>query len=184
MIGNALELGQFELWCQPQVAARDGHVASVKAEVHWRHPERGVLHAAAISQALETTQLQHVFALHMACDALAALRMWSAQGFELDLALSLPLPAALLQDAALQREIAGLVAQAGMAPQRLTLAAGDAAGCCDVTDLLDWLHVREADCAQASGDFIATPQPVQVLPAALRRWQASYSVMSAADAFS
>jgi hypothetical protein len=53
-----------------------------------------------------------------------------------------------------------------------------------VTDLLDWLHVCETGCAHAAGDFIVAPQPMQVLPAALRRWQASYGALTAADAFS
>jgi len=184
LIGNALELGEFELWCHPHVAARDGSIACVQAAVRWRRQDGSLATARALAGALAERAAQELFVLHMACDALAALRMWSAQGFELDLRLALPVPQQLLDGAA--RAVADLLAQAGMAPSRLTLgAAGGAHGaCCEVSDLLDWLRARESGCAQAMGPFIATPQPAHVLPAALRRWQASYSVMSAADAFS
>lgn len=179
MIGNALELGQFELWRQPHIAARDGSVACVQASVRWRHPERGLLTLPAFADALAAQGQQEVFALHMVCDALAALRMWEADGFMLSMELSLPFAAL----PGLTAEIDSLVDQSGLAPQRLVLRESEVAGCCEVSDLLDWLHVCEAGCAHAAGDFIVAPQPMQVLPAALRRWQASYSVMSAADAF-
>jgi len=179
LIGNALELGQFELWCQPHVVTRDGSVACVEASVRWRHPERGVLQLPAFSNALAAQNMQEVFVLHMVCDALAALRMWEADGFVLAMELTLPLSVPPV----LAAEIAGLVAQSGLEPQRLILSESECKGCCEVSDLLEWLQVCEAGCAHAAGDFIVAPQPMQVLPAALRRWQASYSVMSAADAF-
>lgn len=192
MIGNALELGEFELWCHPHVAARDGSIASVHAEVRWRQQDGGLAAPPVIEGALAGHAAQELFLLHMVCDALAALRMWGGEGFELDLVLALPVPPALLDAPATRGAVADLLAQAGMPASRLTLHAAAAAGagasgaaaCCEVSDLLDWLRVREAGCAQAAGEFIATPQPAHVLPATLRRWQASYSVMSAADAFS
>ncbi|KQV47741.1 MULTISPECIES: EAL domain-containing protein [unclassified Duganella] len=180
MIGNALELGQFELWCQPHVTARDGSVSRIQASVRWRHPQRGVLPFSAFAGELAAAGLQQVFVLHMVCDALAALRMWEADSFSLALDLCLPLQ--LMP--ALAAQIGGLLAQAGVAPERLVVRGSEVAGCCKVSNLLDWLQVCEAGCARAAGDFIVAPQPMQALPAALRRWQASYSVMSAADAFS
>lgn len=141
-----------------------------------------MLQFPAFADALAAQGMQQVFVLHMVCDALAALRMWEADGFALALELCLPLP--LPVPPSLAAKIEGLLAQAGIAPQRLVLRESEVAVCCEVSNLLDWLHVREAGCAHAAGDFIVAPQPMQVLPAALRRWQASYSVMSAADAFS
>ncbi len=196
MIGNALELGEFELWCHPHVAARDGSIACVQAEVRWRRQDGSLAAPRAIAAALDSRAARELFVLHMVCDALAALRMWRAEGFALDLVLALPVPQALLADAAMRRAVDGLLEQAGMPPARLALCAAAGGGdgvtgaaravapCCEVSDLLDWLHARDAGCAQAAGEFIATPQPVHVLPATLRRWQASYSVMSAAEAFS
>ncbi len=180
MIGNALELGQFELWCQPHVVAGDGSVACVGASVRWRHPERGMLQLPEFADALAAQGLQEAFVLHIVCDALAALRMWEVDGFALTMELTLPLSV----PPALAAQIDGLVAQSGLAAQRLILSESACAGCCEVSDLLDWLHVCEAGCAHAAGDFIVAPQPMQVLPSALRRWQASYAVMRAADAFS
>lgn len=189
MIGNALELGEFELWCHPHVAAHDGSIASVQAEVRWRRQDGSFAAPPDIAAALSRRATQELFMLHMVCDALAALRMWSAEGFELELVLELPLPQALLHAPTMHGAVADLLAQAGVAASRLTLQAAPGAGgqastaCCEVSDLLDWLRARDASCAHAAGDFIATPQPAHVLPATLRRWQASYAVMSAADAF-
>ncbi|MYN00570.1 EAL domain-containing protein [Pseudoduganella sp. DS3] len=184
MIGNALELGEFELWCHPHVAAHDGSIASVQAEVRWRRQDGRLAAPGAIARAFPTATMQELFVLHMVCDALAALRMWSAEGFELNIVLALPVPQARLEAPGTRGLVAGLLAQAGLAPARLVLRGSVDGACCEVADLLDWLRVRGAGCAQAAGEFIATPQPVHVLPAALRRWQASYAVMSAADAFS
>ena len=120
MIGNALELGQFELWCQPQVAARDGSIGSVR----WRHPIDGVLQYEAFAGELAASGHAQVFVLHMVCDALAALRMWESDGFKLDMVLCLPLLAFSgdTPDAiALAADIQGLMLQAGIAQQRLEL---------------------------------------------------------------
>lgn len=197
MIGNALELGEFELWCHPHVAARDGSIACVQAEVRWRRQDGGLAAPGAIAAALAGQAAQELFVLHMVCDALAALRMWRAEGFELNLVLALPVPPGRLDASATRHAVADLLAQAGTAPACLVLSAAGAgeggdgeagrrevAPCCEVSDLLDWLRVRDNACTQAAGEFIATPQPAHVLPAMLRRWQASYSVMCAADAFS
>ncbi|WP_374580213.1 hypothetical protein [Pseudoduganella sp.] len=193
MIGNALELGEFELWCHPHVAAHDGSIASVQAEVRWRRQDGSFAAGNAIAAALSGRAAQELFVLHMVCDALAALRMWRGDGFELDLVLELPVPRALLEAPATRDAVAGLLTQAGAPASRLALLAvagpgaaegGQGTACCEVSDLLDWLRARDASCAHAAGDFIATPQPVHTLPATLRRWQASYAVMVAADAFS
>jgi len=188
MIGNALELGEFELWCHPHVAARDGSIACVQAAVRWRRQDGSLAPSPAIAAALSGIAEQELFVLHLVCDALAALRIWDGEGFELDLVMALPVPQQVLDGRTTRGAVAQLLAQAGMAPSRLALRADDCldgdAACCEVADLLDWLRAHDAGCAQAAGEFIATPRPVHVLPAALRRWQASYAAISAADAFS
>ncbi|GEM_PF-3861740 len=40
---QAIELGQFELYYQPQVALRGGGVCGCEALLRWRHPERGMI---------------------------------------------------------------------------------------------------------------------------------------------
>ncbi len=40
---RALDEGEFELFYQPQVLARDGSLCGMEALVRWRHPERGLV---------------------------------------------------------------------------------------------------------------------------------------------
>jgi len=42
-IERGLERGEFELYLQPRVAARDGAIVGYEALVRWRHPERGMV---------------------------------------------------------------------------------------------------------------------------------------------
>jgi len=42
-IERGLERGEFELYLQPRVAARDGAVVGYEALVRWNHPERGMV---------------------------------------------------------------------------------------------------------------------------------------------
>ncbi len=42
-LGQALERGEFELYFQPQVSARDGRVVGAESLIRWRHPARGLL---------------------------------------------------------------------------------------------------------------------------------------------
>lgn len=40
---QAIELGQFELYYQPQIAVKDGRVCGCEALLRWKHPERGMI---------------------------------------------------------------------------------------------------------------------------------------------
>ncbi|MFL6662909.1 MAG: putative bifunctional diguanylate cyclase/phosphodiesterase, partial [Rhizobacter sp.] len=42
-LGEGLQRGEFELYFQPQVRARDGRVIGAEALIRWNHPERGLL---------------------------------------------------------------------------------------------------------------------------------------------
>lgn len=42
-IERGLERGEFELYLQPRVAARDGAIVGYEALVRWKHPERGMV---------------------------------------------------------------------------------------------------------------------------------------------
>ena len=42
-LAQALERGEFELYFQPQVNARDGSLVGAEALLRWNHPERGLL---------------------------------------------------------------------------------------------------------------------------------------------
>ncbi len=40
---QAIELDQFELYYQPQVSVKDGHLCGTEALLRWNHPERGMI---------------------------------------------------------------------------------------------------------------------------------------------
>jgi diguanylate cyclase (GGDEF)-like protein/PAS domain S-box-containing protein len=42
-LAQALELGEFELYFQPQVRAKTGELVGAEALIRWNHPERGLL---------------------------------------------------------------------------------------------------------------------------------------------
>ncbi len=56
-LAQALERGEFELYFQPQVCARDGRLAGAEALLRWHHPQRGLLGADAFIGVAEQRQL-------------------------------------------------------------------------------------------------------------------------------
>lgn len=50
---NAIEEEQFELWYQPLIDLRDGHIAGFEALIRWRHPTRGLVPPGAFIPAAE-----------------------------------------------------------------------------------------------------------------------------------
>ncbi len=56
-LAQALERGEFALYYQPQVRARDGVLVGAEALIRWNHPERGLLLADAFIPVAEKRQL-------------------------------------------------------------------------------------------------------------------------------
>ncbi|MDP3823325.1 MAG: EAL domain-containing protein [Burkholderiales bacterium] len=56
-LAQALERGEFALFYQPQVRARDGVLVGAEALIRWNHPERGLLLADAFIPVAEKRQL-------------------------------------------------------------------------------------------------------------------------------
>jgi len=50
---TAIEEEQFELWYQPLIDLREGHIAGFEALIRWRHPERGLVPPGAFIPAAE-----------------------------------------------------------------------------------------------------------------------------------
>jgi diguanylate cyclase (GGDEF)-like protein/PAS domain S-box-containing protein len=76
----ALELGEFELYYQPQVDSRDGSFVGVEALLRWNHPDRGLLAPGAFIELAEQAgfigEIGH-WVLRTACEQA---RQWLAQG--------------------------------------------------------------------------------------------------------
>src|SRR5262245_17090157 len=79
---RALELGEFELWYQPQVSVSRRQVVAMEALIRWRHPQRGILDPMTfIPVAEEAGLIGRVsdWVLEQACQQLAR---WRAEGFD------------------------------------------------------------------------------------------------------
>ena len=79
---RALDLGEFELWYQPQVSVSRRQVVAMEALIRWRHPQRGVLDPMTfIPVAEEAGLIGRVsdWVLEQACQQLAR---WRAEGFD------------------------------------------------------------------------------------------------------
>lgn len=84
-LAQALENGQIAPWFQPQICTDTGRVSGFEALARWHHPERGLIPPADFLPVLERSgqlaRLGEVILYH----ALAALRDWDEQGFDVPL---------------------------------------------------------------------------------------------------
>lgn len=85
---QALETGQLEMYYQPKVCARDGHIESVEALIRWHHPEMGNIPPGKfIPRAEKSTLINHL--TDYALDAsLAQLVRWREAGIEVGVAVN------------------------------------------------------------------------------------------------
>jgi diguanylate cyclase (GGDEF)-like protein len=115
----ALALGQFRLDHQPQVDFETGRVVGVEALLRWDHPEHGAVPPSRFVPAIEHTELYSALTRHVLHLALADQRMFAAAGFDIPVAVNIS--ARDLLDMRLPRDLADLLAEAGVARDRLTL---------------------------------------------------------------
>jgi len=212
-IRSALELGEFELQFRPRVALCDGRVDSLEAVLRWHHPRLGVLTPSAFSAEVESRALGAELAWQIVADALTAMRLWAGCGFVPRVWLPLPRNAVavrahmadfaalngvdggrlLCMDAPQVLTIdAALVADAAESPNaedklalllRKAHEAGMVTTAQGVSNLLDWLVLRELGCDYASGEFIAPHRLAHGVPDVLRIWREQHAAMSAVDQY-
>ncbi len=82
-LAGALQHGEFELYFQPQVDARDGRALGAEALIRWNHPERGLLGADAFIPIAEERQLMLPMGQWVLREALACALRWRAMGLAL-----------------------------------------------------------------------------------------------------
>jgi diguanylate cyclase (GGDEF)-like protein/PAS domain S-box-containing protein len=79
-LAQALERGEFMLYFQPQVRARDGALVGAEALIRWNHPERGLLLADAFIPLAEQRQLMWPIGQWVLAEAVRCARRWHALG--------------------------------------------------------------------------------------------------------
>jgi EAL domain-containing protein (putative c-di-GMP-specific phosphodiesterase class I) len=116
----ALSARQFELHYQPQVTLA-GHVVGAEVLIRWRHPSRGMVSPAEFIPAAEESELilpiGH-WVLRTACEQLAH---WQANPAYHALQLSVNVSARQFRQAAFVTEVAEVLRDTGIRPDRLKL---------------------------------------------------------------
>jgi predicted signal transduction protein with EAL and GGDEF domain len=96
---RGIENGEFEVWFQPQLGLRDGHITGAEALVRWRDPERGLITPDQFIPLAERTGLiVHIGAqvLQQVCDHA---RRWLDAGLDFGrLAINVAAPQIERQD--------------------------------------------------------------------------------------
>ena len=145
---QAVERGELELLYRPIVSLSSGDVAAVEAQVHWRHPRRGVLPLAEFQRVAEKSGISREigrWALRQACrDA----RQWAREGHTL--VIQVDMSVRQLEQPDLIDRVRAALHDAAVAPEYLRLeiaestVALDHAGVAQAMEHLRSLGVRLA----------------------------------------
>ncbi|HJV96723.1 MAG TPA: EAL domain-containing protein [Albitalea sp.] len=79
-LAHALERGEFELYFQPQVSARDGAIVGAEALIRWRHPSRGLLLPIEFIALAEQQRLMLPIGQWVLREAMRCAGRWHAMG--------------------------------------------------------------------------------------------------------
>ncbi|MDD5612750.1 MAG: EAL domain-containing protein, partial [Gallionella sp.] len=88
-IRHGLENGEFELYYQPKVEMLTRRLCGAEALIRWNHPQRGLLPPGEFLRAIENTELDILLGEWVIRQALAQMRNWRMQGFDLTLSINI-----------------------------------------------------------------------------------------------
>ena len=119
-LAQALERGEFELYFQPQVGARDGALTGAEALLRWHHPQRGLLGADAFIGVAEQRQLMLPIGQWVIGQAVRCAGRWRQLGLKLA-TVAANLSSVQFQSAGFLDVIEQLLPTAGLQPGMLEL---------------------------------------------------------------
>ncbi|MBT9590986.1 MAG: bifunctional diguanylate cyclase/phosphodiesterase [Thiobacillus sp.] len=131
---EAIQSDQLSLDYQPQIEHRSKCVVGLEALVRWNHPQRGFLKPDQFIPLAEDSGLIGPLTLWVLKTALNQMLILQQQGYDLTMAVNLS--ARDLQDTALPGSIQALLAESGVAPQRLILEITESAVMTNTSDAL------------------------------------------------
>ncbi|MFA1549565.1 putative bifunctional diguanylate cyclase/phosphodiesterase [Actinomadura chokoriensis] len=91
MLGDlrrAIDRSELELFYQPKVSLRDGHLVGMEALLRWRHPAKGVLEPHAFLPIAEQTYLMRSITHHVVTAALAQTAAWWRENLAVQVAVN------------------------------------------------------------------------------------------------
>lgn len=119
-LSQALDRGEFQLYFQPQVAARSGKVVGCEALLRWRHPERGVVSPEEFIAIAEENRQILPLGQWVLRTALTQGEQWLRQGFS-NLRIGVNLSARQFEQPQLARLIGDDIRAARFPPEKLEL---------------------------------------------------------------
>ncbi|TDB89715.1 bifunctional diguanylate cyclase/phosphodiesterase [Actinomadura sp. KC216] len=91
MLGDlrrAIDRSELELFYQPKVSLRDGHLVGMEALLRWRHPDKGILEPEAFLSVAEQTYLMRSITHHVVTAALAQAAAWWREDLTVQVAVN------------------------------------------------------------------------------------------------
>jgi diguanylate cyclase (GGDEF)-like protein len=126
-LAAAIEAEEFVLHYQPVLALETDAVIGAEALVRWRHPERGLLGPGDFIPQAESSGLIHELGRWILRDACRTAAAWPTSKISGHAAVSVNLAAAQLLHPGFVAEVADLLAETGLPPDRLFLEVTESA---------------------------------------------------------
>jgi diguanylate cyclase (GGDEF)-like protein/PAS domain S-box-containing protein/excisionase family DNA binding protein len=118
---EALDSGAFEVQYQPVVALEAKRVVGAEALVRWNDPHRGVVPPSAFIPLAEETGMIVGIGRYVLREACRQAALWASDTALENCWVSVNISGRQLGDSALPRELAAVLAETGLQPQRLVL---------------------------------------------------------------
>ncbi|WP_066467856.1 GGDEF and EAL domain-containing protein [Bosea sp. WAO] len=112
-LAEALREDRILPFYQPQVSLADGKIAGFEALARWRHPERGIIPAAAFQEAFQDVEIAAGIGDAIVRAVLRDLRQWLDAGLDPGV-VSVNLSAGIFRDPELPERLLGKLATAGV----------------------------------------------------------------------
>lgn len=141
---SAVERGEFEAYYQPIVALADRRLAGFEALVRWRHPTKGLISPVEFIPVAEETGMIVPIGRWMLREACRQAKAWQSLAGEPALTVSVNLSARQLLHPDLLADVAGALADSGLAPALLKLEITESAMMADAESAIALLNRLKA----------------------------------------
>jgi diguanylate cyclase (GGDEF)-like protein len=118
-LGRAIADEELVLFYQPKISLSSGRITGVETLVRWQHPQRGLLAPGDFMPFAERTGLIRRLSHYLLERAIRQCSVWQTAAIDIHVAVNLTMHD--LVDADLPTEVAKLLAEAGLPPERLEL---------------------------------------------------------------
>jgi diguanylate cyclase (GGDEF)-like protein/PAS domain S-box-containing protein len=112
-LAGALKDERILPYYQPQVAVESGRIVGFEALARWRHPERGIIPAAAFQEGFQDAEIANGISDAIIAGAISDLRRWLDAGLDVG-HVCVNLAASVFRDPALPERLLGQLAAAGV----------------------------------------------------------------------